>query len=70
MGTTAVASRRFDLPSGLTSPRGMTIDGNDLYIAERCQAGVEVYVVPADTANGQTAVASRRFDLPSGLTFP
>ena len=29
-----------------------------------------MFVVPADTANGQTAVASRRFNLPATLTSP
>ena len=70
-GTTLTDSdiiRRFDLPSGLTFPRGMAINGNDLYISD--QTGDEVFVIPADTADGGTAVASRRFDLPSNLTTP
>ena len=67
-GATAVASRRFDLPTGLTNPRGMVIDGNDLYIAN--DVGDEIFVVPADTANGATATITRRFDLPSASTYP
>ena len=46
--------RAFSLPSGLTSPVSMTIDGNDLYVADT--TGDEVFVIPADTADGATAV--------------
>ena len=36
----------------MTIPNGMSIDGNDLYIAD--DTGDEVFVIPADTANGAT----------------
>ena len=59
----ATITRQFSPPTGLSSPSAMTIQGNDLYIAD----SNEVFVMPADTPNGQTAVASRRFNRPPGV---
>lgn len=77
-GTPSGANVRvFNLPSytdseniaqALTSPQGLTVDGNDLYCSDH--VGNEVFVFPKNTANGQTAIASRRFNLPSGASNP
>ena len=58
-GTTATASREFNLPSGATRPAAVAIDGNNLFIMDRTTA--TVYVVPADTADGTTATTLREF---------
>ena len=74
---TAVADRSFGLPQNvnhngvtvsITNPQAVAIDGNDLYIADR--TGREIFVVPADTADGATASITRRFVLPADISNP
>ena len=55
----------------ISTARGMTISGNDLYIVDVVDD--VVYIVPADTADGTTLTNNdivRQFNLPSDLTVP
>jgi len=71
-GETFTASRVFDLPSNVQTPRGAALDGNDLYIFSLSFS--DIFVIPADTAHMQTATESRKFRVnvsgsdPGGLT--
>lgn len=65
---TATADRVFNLPSAISSPRGIVIDGSNLYIVD--DVDDEVYVISANTANNTTATILRQFSLPSELALP
>ena len=63
------ASLQGDLPSGLSSPRGMTWDGQQLVIADA--SGDEIWTL-ARNANGSYTPGNVALsgDLPSGLSSP
>ena len=67
-GQTASVSRRFNLPSAISSPQGMSLNANDLCIVDSTDD--DLYIIPADTANNATATITRQFNLPSDLSFP
>ena len=68
-GAVAVAIRTYNLPTGITSPRGFAVDGDgNLHVADT--SGDEVAVIAPDTANGAVAVAIRTYDLPASTSIP
>ena len=61
--------RTYNLPTGITSPRGLAVDGDgNLHVADT--SGDEVAVIAPDTANGAVAVAIRTYDLPASTSIP
>ena len=53
---------RFFLPTGLTDPKGLAIDGNTVYCVHN---KTEIWVFSLDTAYDQRATLIRKFNLPS-----
>ena len=68
-GQRAVAIRVYDLPTGITNPHAMAVDGDgNLHVADT--SGDDVAVIAPDTADGAVAVAIRTYNLPTGITSP
>ena len=68
-GAVAVAIRTYNLPTGITSPRGFAVDGDgNLHVADT--SGDEAAVFAPNTANGAVAVAIRTYDLPASTSIP
>ena len=64
---TTANTRRFSLPSGIATPRGLSIDGDDLYIIDYNTN--DVHIVPKNTGNGATATLTRSFALSSSFAL-
>ena len=68
-GQRAVAIRVYDLPTTITNPHAMAVDGDgNLHVGDT--TGDDVAVIAPDTADGATAVAIRSYNLPTGITSP
>ena len=55
--------RSFNLPTTISQPLAIAIDGDDLYIADFRNSFSRIHIVSASTANGTTATVTRFFDL-------
>ena len=68
-GQRAVAIRVYDLPTTITNPHAMAVDGDgNLHVGDT--TGDDVAVIAPDTADGAVAVAIRSYNLPTGITSP
>ena len=68
-GQDAVALRIYDLPTTITTPHAMLLDGDgNIHVADT--SGDEVAVFSPDTAGGTEAVAIRIYLLPTIITSP
>ena len=68
-GVRASAIRIYDLPTGIESPHGITLDGDgNFHVVDRDND--QIVVIAPDTADGATAVALRTYDLPLDILLP